>query len=125
MTRKKLREIVCALQSMPSDIAGGLFAWTTASQELFALIKSGRKLDDADRMALGRSLEIAEGIARVLHADDLATRFNDYHAALSKDIECAALEFLGFIRESTLSERRRAQETAEQYYLRLAREEDE
>lgn len=125
MTREKLREIVCALLALPSDIAGGLFAWTTTSQELFALVKSGRKLDDADRMALNRACEIAEGIARILHADDLATRFDDYRAAISEDIECAALEFLGFIRESTLSERRRAQETAEQYYLRIAREEDE
>ena len=118
IARKKLREIACECLALSGDIAGGVFSWTDANLKLFARIHAGCVIDEGDLCALDRACEIAEAIARALHEDELATRFGDYRAVLSRNIPIAVREFLWFTLRDALQHRKKGREEAKRFYRR-------
>lgn len=119
MPRKKLREIACELLALTGDICGGVFSWPDSSLRLFARINAGCALDDADLCALDRACEIGVAIARALHEGELATLFDDYRAALSRNIPIAVQELLWCVQKDALLRRHKSREEAKRYYKRI------
>lgn len=116
--RKKLREIACELLALSGDICGGVFSWTDSNLKLFARIHAGCALDDADLCALDRACEVGGAIARALHDAVLAMRFDDYRAALSRNIPITVQEFLLCVQKDALLRRYKSREEAKRYYKR-------
>ncbi len=116
MMQGTLREMVCALQAMPGDIFGGVFNWTLKIRQLFVRVQAGDALDDEDLLALDRACEIATTIARTLHARSMESRFDDYRAAIARDLSDDDYYLAHYTLEAALRQRRTVREKTERDY---------
>lgn len=122
MTRKKLRQIVCALYAVAGDIAGADFEWSDYMKRLFGVVVlSDRTLDDADRHQLARACELARSVAHALHDANSEMLFEDYRVAILHDMADDARELLGYMLRDSLSKRREVRKQAKLDNLRIAR----
>lgn len=120
--RGKLREIVCALQAMPGDIAGATFSWTLKTRQLFARIRSGSAIDGGDLLELDRACEIAQGIARILHGRYLEPWFSDCRSVIACSLSGDGYCLSGRTLEDTLRQLREKRADAERGYLQAFKE---
>lgn len=122
MTRKNLREIVCALYAVAGDIAGAKFEWAEHMKRLFGVVVlSDKTLDDADRHQLARACELAQSVAHAIRDDNAEMLFRDYRKAILLDMADDARSLLGYMLRDTLSKRREVRKQAKRDNLRIAR----